>query len=616
MAEHKTGFLRRVFSKLWGAITCLRVALANIIFILIVLIIASALIPDKAPLMPDQTALRIVPAGFLVDQYSYTDPLTQILEQSQAQDMETRVSDLVIALDRAGKDTRITALVLELNDFIGGGISKLEEVGAALNSFKKSGKPIYAVASNYTQEQYYLASYADEIFLNPMGAVMLTGYGNYRNYFKDAIDKLSLNFHVFKVGEFKDAVEPFTQNEMSDASREHNSLWINDLWGVYTRQIENLRHLSEGSIDDYINHMGRYIDQYDGDGAKTAQQFGLVDQLATTAIQSQFLINKFGLDPDSETYQSLDVDDYLSFTDREQSPNPNRIGLIIAKGMILNGKHPEGNVGGDTYAKLIRQARKDSSLSGLVIRIDSGGGSAFASELIRQELDITRKQGLPVFISMGSVAASGGYWMSMAADEVWATPTTLTGSIGVFSAFPTIENSLDKLGVATDGVGSTELAGALRIDRPLSPLISKILQASVDNIYKRFITLVADARRSTPAQIHAVAQGRVWTGAAAKELGLVDELGGLQDTLNSAAKRAGLEDYDIRIIRPELSPMEQLTQQLAENISMPNAVKTLTNSATGTLLKALEETFAPLQMLQMMNDPASVYAQCLSCSPP
>ncbi len=321
MTEKKVGLIRRAFSFLWGMITWLRTSLANLLFIIIILFLASALIPEQVPVMPEQTALRVTPSGFLVDKYSYADPLTQILEQNQTQDLETRVSDLVIAIDRAAKDTRVTALVLELGNFIGGGISKLEEVGAALQAFKDSGKPIYAMGNNYTQEHYYLASFADEIYLNPMGAVMLTGYSSYRNYFKGAIDKLSLNFHVFQVGEFKDAVEPFTQTEMSDASREHNSLWINDLWGIYTRRVEGGRNLTDGSVDDYINHMDKHLADNNGDSARTAQAMNLVDHLAIPAVQRQFLITKFGKGESNKDYKGLNVEDYLSFTDNEQPDN-------------------------------------------------------------------------------------------------------------------------------------------------------------------------------------------------------------------------------------------------------------------------------------------------------
>ncbi|WP_439136283.1 signal peptide peptidase SppA, partial [Pseudomaricurvus sp.] len=567
MSARKPGFIRRFFSAIWSILTWIRTSIANLLILLVILIIVVALLPKEAQQMPDEIALRVAPSGFLVDQYSYVDPVTQLLQQTSDEKAETLVKDVIKAIESGADDQRITSMVLDLNHLMGGGLSKLEEIGTALQRFKDSGKAIYAISDNYTQEQYYLASYADEVLMHPMGNLILTGYGSYRNYFKSALDKLHLKMHIFRVGEYKDAVEPYVRDDMSEASREHNSQWLNELWATYTSTVEQQRQLAEGDIDEFINNMDDRLAEHGGDTAATAAAMHLVDQLASHGQQNQFLISKVGKQRDSEEYRAIDFEDYLDFIPKPTAIGSDKVGLLIAKGMILDGEQPEGTIGGETLSKLIRQAREDKSIKALVLRVDSGGGSAFASELIRQELDITRQQGIPVLVSMGSVAASGGYWIAMGADEIWATPTTITGSIGVFSAFPTLEESLAEIGISTDGIGTTDLAGALRMDRPLSPLAANVLQQSVNNIYQRFLHIVAENRQTTTAQVNAVGQGRVWTGLAAKDLGLVDELGNLQDTIAAAAEKAGLKEYKVLDIEKQLTPRERLAKQLAGELA-------------------------------------------------
>ncbi len=615
MSSTNPGFIRRVFSGLWRLLTWIRTSLANLVFLVLILVLVVALLPKDAAQMPDKTALRIAPGGYLVDQYSYVDPLTQILEQDQER-TETRVRDIVDAINAASQDERITSIVLDLNYLIGGGLSKLQEISGALDTFKQSGKPIYAISDAYSQEQYYLASHSDHIMMHPMGAVILTGYGSYRNYFKSALDKLSLNMHVFRVGEYKDAVEPYLRDQMSDASREHNSQWLNELWSDYTQYVEQQRELNVGGVNDYINNLDTHLAQQDGNPAATAKALNLVDHLFSHHQQREFLVDKLGKDEELDDYKALEYEDYLSFVQQEKLPKADKVGLIVAKGVILDGEQPEGSIGGDTLAQLIRDARDDDNIKALVMRVDSGGGSAFASEIIRQEMEITRQKGIPILISMGSVAASGGYWISMSADQVWATPSTITGSIGVFSAFPTIENSLEKMGISTDGVGTTELAGALRIDRPLSPLAKDILQQSVNSIYQQFLDIVATSRQTTSARIHEVAQGRVWTGRAAKDLDLVDHLGDLNDTIAAAAQLAELDSYDVFEVKKQLSPSEMFAKQLAGELAQIGDFASLSSSPLLDMLKSAESQFQPLIKLLNSGDPRSVYAQCLECVAP
>lgn len=615
MSSSNPGILRRIFSGLWRLLTWIRTSLANLLFLVLILLVVVVMLPKEVRQMPEETALRVAPSGFLVDQYRYIDPLTQILEQDQQQ-TETLVRDLITTINSAADDKRITSLVLDLNYLEGGGLSKLQEIGRALTRFKQSGKPIYALSDAYSQEQYYLASYADDIIVHPMGAVILTGYGSYRNYFKSALEKLSLNMHVFRVGEYKDAVEPYLRDQMSEASREHNSQWLNELWASYTDDVEQQRELAASGINNYINQLDKHLQANQGNPAKTAQSLALVDHLFSHPQQKEFLIEKLGKDEELDDYKALEYEDYLSFLKQEEPQTTAKVGLIVAKGVILDGEQPEGSIGGDTLSQLIRDARDDENIKALVVRVDSGGGSAFASEVIRQEMALTQQAGIPILISMGSVAASGGYWISMAADEVWATPNTITGSIGVFSAFPTIENSLEKVGISTDGVGTTELAGALRLDRPLSPLAKNILQQSVNSIYQQFLDLVAEARQTTSAQIHAVAQGRVWTGRAAKDLGLVDKLGDLNEVIVAAAELAELTNYQVFEIKKPLSPSEQFAKELAGEFSGVSQSALIQPSPLIELLNSAQTQLKPLVTLLKSGDPRSVYAHCMECVTP
>lgn len=618
--SEKPSLIRRFFRLIGGVLSAVR-ALINIAFLLLLVVLVLSFIQNDVQPLPEQAALRVAPGGFLVEQKTYVDPLTQIMQQSRPSDAETLVSDLIEAIDRATDDSRITSLVLELDYLIGGGINKLEDIGGALARFKKSGKPIIAVGDNYTQEQYYLASYADEIHLNPMGTVLLTGYGSYPNYFKEALDKLHINLHIFRVGTYKDAIEPFTRNDMSTASREHTTEWLNALWSVYTSRVETMRGLPTDAINDYVNNLGHKLAGHDGDASALTVSTGLVDKLSTRPQMRARLQQLAGVN-DEGGYLRIDVDQYLRHLRRAKAiqvePESSKIGLIVAKGMILDGEQQAGTVGGDSLSALLKQARDDEQVEALVLRIDSPGGSAFASEVIRQEVALTRQSGIPVIVSMGSVAASGGYWIAMGADQVWASPTTITGSIGVFGIIPTFEDSLTALGVHSDGVGTTTMADFFRLDRPMSPQAEQVIQFGVNHVYGRFLSLVAEARNSTPNEIHEVAQGRVWTGEKALALGLVDELGNLQQAIAAAAEVAELETYKVELIEPPLDFSEQLMQEIA-------------NGQVGTLVSIVSDKIVPekwlptslvssfygltrkLELLVNFNDPRGLYLNCFEC---
>jgi len=615
MSREKPGIFRRLFGFIGKLASGLRILL-NILFLLVVVVFILSIFRKDVQPLPEKAALRIAPGGFLVEQKTYVDPLTQLLQQSGPADAETLVHDLTEAIDEAADDPRITSLVLELDYLLGGGLTKLEEVAQALSRFRESGKPIIAVGDSYTQEQYYLASFADEIHLNPMGAVLITGYGNYPNYIKGALDKLRINVHVFRVGSYKDAIEPFTRTDMSPASREHNSAWLNALWSAYTRRVETQRELPVDAINDYVNNLVSKLEDQRGNTAETAVASGLVDKLSTRP-QMLARLQALAGSNDKGGYQAVDVDRYLGHTRRAEAaqvlPSTDKVGLIVARGAILDGEHPAGTIGSDSLAKLFQQVRKQQ-FKALVLRIDSPGGSAFASEVIRQEVVLTRQSGIPVIVSMGSVAASGGYWMAMGADQIWASPTTITGSIGVFGVIPTFENSLAALGISSDGIGTTNLADLYRLDRPMSPQAKQLIQFGVNHVYDQFLGIVAEARNSTPEKIHDIAQGRVWTGEKAKALGLVDHLGNLQEAMDAAALAAGLDTYQTEEIKSPMDFREQLMRQLSGSV-VGQWIRWLpADWLPQGLLAEVYGATRELQLLNRFNDPRGLYLHCFECT--
>ncbi len=607
----------RFMGYLGGALTWIRNTLANLVFIIIILILLAAIGANAPHPLPESFALRIAPTGVLVDQRSYIDPTSLLLSDENPDENETVVSELVEAINKGASDKRVTQLVLEPGRLIGGGLSKMNEIGQALENFKQSGKKIIAVSDNYSQEQYYLASFADEIYLHDMGVVEITGYGRYMNYYKTALDKLGVTIHAFRSGKYKDYLEPYLRDDMSAESREHNEQWISELWTTYTNNIEQRRQLPPGSINDYVNNLDAHMALTEGDSAKLAIEKALVDKTQSRQETNQMLIDTIGKSDEGNWYKGVGVKSYLADIRKHPNLEKNKVAVITAVGSIVDGHQPDGSIGSDSMLELLQQVKDDGDVKALVIRVDSGGGSAFASEVIRAEIIKLREKNIPIYISMGSVAASGGYWIATAGDKIWAQPTTITGSIGVFGAFPTLENSLKKIGINTDGVGTTELAGSMRLDRPLSEKASKIVQQSVDSIYQRFITLVADTRKQEKSAIHEIAQGHVWTGTKAKEIGLVDELGTLKDVIAAIAQEAKLDKYKVEFVKRPLSPKEEFLRSLTEGQAGALAPKTLLEKfASLSVLNDLAPTLKPLQEIQSLNDPRGIYVKCFECVAP
>lgn len=612
--HRQRGIFRRFFSGIGSLITWLRNTLANLIFLLVLIVIIAAISSNKEKPLPEKFALRIAPSGMLVDQRNYMDTASMLFDDEK-EDAETVVRDVVDAINHAAFDNRVNSIVLELDKLNGGGITKMEEIGQALLAFKAQQKSIIAISDNYSQDQYYLASFADEIYLHPMGDVQLTGFGRYITYYKSALEKLGVNVHVFRSGKYKDYVEPYLRDNMSDESREHNGQWLNQLWTQYTNRIEEQRQLPAGSLNALINNLDSKLAAVKGDSAQLALNEHLVDKLADRKTLDNVLIGKFGKNDEGNSYNGVGIHTYNAAT--KSLNKQNKVGLLVASGTIVDGHKPDGTIGSESFAEMLRDIKEDKAIKALVIRIDSGGGSAFASEIIRAEIAEVRAQGIPVFISMGSVTASGGYWMATAGDEIWAMPTTITGSIGVFGAFPTLENSLQKIGLNTDGVSTTELGGAPSLQRPLAPKMANVIQSGVDHTYQSFLKLVADARKKEIADINEIAQGHVWTGQKALEIGLVDKLGNLNDVIAAAAERANIKDYSVKLITQKLSPKEEFIRTLVGKDAHGLLPKTLINPyADFAAVKQLSPLLKPLIELQNMTNPQGIYATCLECLAP
>lgn len=617
MTATKASLLVRAWKGFWRCISFIRAGLANFVFIIILIIFISAIIGEGNKPLPASAPLVIAPNGPLVDQTDYTDPLALFVSGKNNRDSQTNLRELIQVIDAAAADSRISALILQLDRLSDSGMSKSAEFGEAIIRFKTSKKPVIAYADHFSQQRYFLAAHADEIYLNDLGGVMLTGIGLYRNYFKTALDKLTVKFHIFKVGTFKDFVEPFTRDDMSEASKQHNSEWVHELWGLYTNRIESLRHLDAGSINTLLNNASDALTAAGNDTAKLALNAKLVDHVGSRVERMQALITRFGADPDHPTvFQHVNYTQYKRDLD-SKSPSlaAGNIGLIVASGEIVDGDVPEGQIGGDSMAALLRKAREDKDISALIIRVDSGGGSAFASEIIRQEIQALRRTGKKVYISMGSVAASGGYWIASGADEIWATPFTITGSIGVFGLFPSLHEGLNKLGIYSDGVATHNISGGMRMDRPLDPTVAKVAQQSVDSIYQRFLGLVAEARKRSIPEIDAIAQGRVWTGSRAQALGLVDHLGYFNDLVAAVARNHTIEKPQIKLIERDLTPQEKLIRNLMEKTSANFAASAVSQWYTGAN-KLLESSPLASQLIADGKNELIIKATCYDCIAP
>ena len=523
--------------------------------------------------------------------------------------------DLTDSLRFAAKDKRIQAVAIDLEKLDGAGSPLWKKLARAIHEFRATGKKVIAYGNEMTQERYYLAAQADEIYLDPMGFVLIDGYARYRMFYKEALDKLGVDINVFRVGAYKSAVEEYTRSDMSPEDKQESNAYLSALWTSYQDAVTRARKLPPDALSKYVNTLSKTVPAAGGNAAQVALDAGLVTGLKTQIEVEKRLIDLVGEDDTTGSFKSVTTTDYARVAHADMKIHADgkpRVGVIVAAGEILDGDQPPGTVGGDSTARLIRQARLDHNIRAVVLRVDSPGGSVMASEEIYRELVAMRAAGKPVVVSMSTLAASGGYYISAPADEIWASPATLTGSIGIFAIIPTIDKTLGKIGVTVDGVGTTPLAGQLRIDRPMSDDSRALLQSQIGRGYDEFLQRVSSGRKKTRDEIDAIAQGRVWAGSDAKRLGLVDQLGSFDDAVRSAARRARLTDYELEFVEPELTWAQELVLQLKSS-----AVKTVVHAVMDektTAFAHVAQRFDPLtkevERLSRFTEPNKVYAYC------
>ncbi|GAB3035779.1 signal peptide peptidase SppA [Bowmanella dokdonensis] len=606
------------FGGIWSVLNFTRNLIFNLIFLLIVGAILVAVFSDENKvIVPADSALVLDLKGKLVIEKTAVDPFEKFMQEAleeQEDNPEVLLRDVIFAIDNAKQDRRIKTLVLDLHGLEGGGLDKLQQIGMALDSFKESGKPVYAIGDYFTQDQYYLASRADHVYLNPMGWMILDGYGRYRLYFKSALEKLMATTHVFRVGTFKSAVEPFIRDDMSEAAKDANRAWLESLWSQYKEDVARARNMDISNFDEKLTRFLDKFERAEGDFGRYALENQWVDALRTREDVRVEMAGLVGEDKNPRGYRHIGFEQYLQvitlpFLSAEEETD--RVGVVVARGTILNGTQKAGTIGGDSTAQLLRKARLDNSIKAVVLQVDSPGGSAFASEIIRQEVENLKAAGKPVVVSMSTYAASGGYWISAGADEIWAAPSTITGSIGIFGMFMTYENTLDYLGIHADGLGTTEFAG-ISPARALDPKVGEVIQRNIEHGYNQFITLVANERDMDKSRVDDIAQGRVWIGRQAEELGLVDKLGYIDDAIQSAAQLASLTQYDTKYVERDLSAKEKFWNEFFGNASgwFGGALKQQSDSQLINLVKQLVMEF---EAVARLNDPKGAYAYCLPC---
>ena len=569
----------KIFSGILRGLDILRRFLHLVLLLLIFGIVVGAL-RTSIPHVADHSALVLQPYGEIVEQLTGS-AVDQAIARAQGSSLpETLLWDLTDAIKAAKKDARIKALVLDLNYMSGGGQPTLAELTAAIKDFRSSGKKVVAYSTAFLQESYYVAAAADEIYVDPLGLVAIDGYERYRTYYKEVLDKLGVEVNLFRVGAYKSAAEVYVRTDMSAEDREESLAYLNALWLNYRTAVAESRELTPDDISNYVANLVPAMLAAKGDAAKVALDAKLVTGIKSSIEVEKRLMQLVGGDSGKvnlekieadesdagESYNSTSLEDYLRVVHAEKAARgagKSKIGVIVASGEILDGSQPPGTVGGETAAELVRSAREDDDVKAIVIRVDSPGGSVFASEQIYREVRAAQADGKPVVVSMGDLAASGGYYIASSADEIWAHPSTITGSIGIYGAIPTFQNTLKKVGVSVDGVGTTNLSGQLRIDRPLGEDAKLLLQSLLERGYEQFLEHVSEGRKKTRDEVHAIAQGRVWIGTDAKSNGLVDQLGLFDQAVNSAASHAELgKDFEIERIEPRLSWAEQLALQV------------------------------------------------------
>ncbi|EEW0788249.1 signal peptide peptidase SppA [Escherichia albertii] len=609
-------FIAGFFKWTWRLLNFVREMVLNLFFIFLVLVgvgIWMQVSNSDTKETAGRGALLLDISGVIVDKPDSSQRFSrlsrQLLGASSDRRQENSLFDIVNTIRQAKDDRNITGIVMDLKNFAGGDQPSMQYIGKALKEFRDSGKPVYAIGENYSQGQYYLASFANKIWLSPQGVVDLHGFATNGLYYKSLLDKLKVSTHVFRVGTYKSAVEPFIRDDMSPAAREADSRWIGELWQNYLNTVAANRQIPAQQVFPGAQGLLDGLTKTGGDTAKYALDNKLVDALASSAEIEKALTKEFGWSKADKNYRAISYYDYALKT---PSDTGDSIGVVFANGAIMDGEETQGNVGGDTTAAQIRDARLDPKVKAIVLRVNSPGGSVTASEVIRSELAAARAAGKPVVVSMGGMAASGGYWISTPANYIVANPSTLTGSIGIFGVITTVENSLNSIGVHTDGVSTSPLAD-VSITKALPPEAQQMMQLSIENGYKRFITLVADARKSTPEQIDKIAQGHVWTGQDAKANGLVDSLGDFDDAVAKAAELAKLKQWHLEYYVDEPTFFDKVMDNMSGSVRamLPETFQAMLPAPLASVASTVK---SESDKLAAFNDPQNRYAFCLTCA--
>ncbi len=535
--KYFSGLIRNIFR----FFNIFRIFVLNIVFWGIIAVMAAAALKGSiVPSIEKETVLVLHLNGRIVEQYSGS--YSNEFESSVTGNGELLLRDIRAVIDHAAEDDKITSLLIDLSGFSGGGFSKLQEIGSSLRIFREKGKKIITFAESLKNGSYYIASFSDRIVLDPFGDISIRGFSSYRNYYKLGLDRYGIRMNIFRAGEFKSAVEPYSRTDMSENERKALSAVLNPLWDLYIDDISEARGLDPVKFSDFVNNFHLYFEKEGGDAAKTALNNNIVDSTGDFQNARDFL----------EEINEIDWKDYLKIVKKGSTKSDNKIAVIVASGVITEGDSPPGAIGAETFEKIIESVNKDESVKGVVLRIDSGGGSASASEKIRRSLLKLKEKGKPFVVSMSSAAASGGYWISAGADTIIASPSTITGSIGVFSVLPDFSVFLEKYpGVTTDSFSTTESPSPYRPDTQLESREKKILSLGVENTYSRFINIVSEARNIDRKAVLDISGGRIWSGIDAVKNRLADRTGFFDDAVKEAALLSGLTDYSLSYYEPE-----------------------------------------------------------------
>ena len=616
----KPGFIRLFFGGLWSAFNGVRRVVFGLLALVIVLVAIKAITSSHKSFDP-KSALVINLNGVLVEQFSGDAQELALAQLMGDESGELRVRDIKKALEYAAKDLNIDRVLLRVDAGFGAGQASMREVTDALLAFKKnSGKEVIAYGNGYSQKGLFIAAAADKVYMNPEGIALIEGLGRVRTYYKTALDNLGITVNVFRVGKYKSFAEPYLLDGPSDASKEADSYWMNDVWDRQLADFGAMRKIDPANIRSMIEELPQRLAAVGGDPAKLAVQEKLIDELKTPDQLRDLMIKKGALiiddeNPDRVDFRKVSLNDYIA---QQKLLNPedlkaDAVAVIVAEGGIVDGKAPQGQIGGESTALLVKKARENPSVKALVLRVNSPGGSGFASEMIRREIEITRAAGKPVYISMGDVAASGGYWISMASDGIFATPSTITGSIGIFAIIPNASVALDKIGVHSGGTTTTWLAAAGNPAAPLDPRFSETLQTLINHGYQNFIGKVAFARKKTPEQINEVAQGRVWSGAQAMTLGLVDKMGDLDAAIKAAAAKAKLSTYAVRYIETEPDGFTAFLQSFSAKAVRATSEAFNAQTLPGAVFGAVKTKQIRDDLAMFANartQPFAIYAHC------